>query len=1158
LAARPGDGEVAFDIQGDADDEGCGEVGEPDAEATGCTFESEENTMRTILSITTMLVTYSLSPAAESLPAGAKVATLSVWPAAVELDGPFASSQLLVTAQLEGGATVDATRMATVAVPNFVAASPAGLLRPHAEGSGHMTVTLSGKTARVPVRVTGLTAKRPISFVNDVQPGLSKMGCNAGTCHGAQAGKNGFKLSLRGYDPVYDYRALTDDLEGRRFNRAAPERSLMLMKPAGGVPHAGGVTMQPGEPHYDLVKGWIEQGLKLDLAAPRVTGIDVFPKNPTVGSIGGKQQFAVVATYANGMKRDVTALAFLESSNTEVVSVDKAGLSTTLRRGEATMLARYEGAYSASTVVVLGDRSGFTWTPRPIHNVYDQLVDKKLQAIKVQPSDLCDDATFVRRVHLDLTGLPPTAEKVRQFLTDPRVTQLKRNELIDELLVSPAAVDHWTNKWCDLLQVNRKFLGEAGAKAFRDWVRQCVIENKPYDEMAKAILTASGPNVTNPPASYYKILRTPDAVMENTTQLFLAIRFNCNKCHDHPFERWTQDQYYQMAAFFAQVDRKEDPKFKGQKLGGTAVEKPLPYAEIIADLKEGEVKHERTGTVAPPSFPYSHGVNPAADQSRRARLATWMTAPSNPYFAKSFVNRMWSYLTGVGIIEPVDDIRAGNPPTNPELLDRLTKDFVDSKFDVRKLVRSICQSRTYQLSIATNEWNKDDDANYSHATARRLPAEVLYDTVHAAAGVTSRLPGLPPGSRAAQLLDSTADLPGGFLDLFGKPARESACECERSNGMMLGPVLAMVSGPVIGDAVQDATGRLAQLTVREKDDRKVVTEIYLSVLNRYPTKAELEEGVNALAATAGDHGKLVDDFTARKATFESYVKSLDEKQAGWEVSMKNQKATNWTVAAVTNAVSKLGQNPGASKVGSTLTGLKDGSLLVSGNSDVADLVTVTTNVTLPGPITAIRLEALTDPSLPQKGPGRAGNFVLSEFKANAKANSGTADETKQRPLKFVRPEATFSQDGFPVANAIDNNNATGWAIAPQVGRDHAALFRVQQGPNAKAGIQMTFTLEQRYGQNHTLGRFRISATSDKNPRLTSPISPEFLTLLETPTEKRTDAQRNDLRARYLAQDGEYQKLKAAIALPPPTDARVLGTQDLVWALLNSPGFLFNR
>ena len=463
--------------------------------------------MRSILSITAFFLTVHTAPAAESLPPGAKVMKVTVWPAAVELDGPFASAQLLVTAHLEGGATADATRIAAVTVPKFVIATQSVLLRPHAEGAGDIIVTLSGHTARVPVRVSGLSATRPISFVNDVQPGLSKMGCNAGTCHGAQAGKNGFKLCLRGYDPIYDYRALTDDLEGRRFNRAAPERSLMLMKPAGGVPHAGGVTMQPGEPSYDLVKGWIEQGLPLDLAAPRVTGIEVFPKNPTVGSIGGKQQFAVVATYANGTKRDVTAVAFLDSSNTEVASVDKTGLSTTLRRGESTMLARYEGAYAASTVVVLGDRSGFTWTPRPIHNVYDQLVDEKLQAIKIQPSDLCDDATFVRRVHLDLTGLPPTAGKVRQFLADPRVTQLKRNDLIDELLVSPAAVDHWTNKWADLLQVNRKFLGEAGAKAFRDWIRQAVIENKPYDEFAKAILTASGSNVTNPPASYFKILR---------------------------------------------------------------------------------------------------------------------------------------------------------------------------------------------------------------------------------------------------------------------------------------------------------------------------------------------------------------------------------------------------------------------------------------------------------------------------------------------------------------------------------------------------------------------------------------------------------------------------------------------------------------------------
>jgi len=348
-----------------------------------------------------------------------------------------------------------------------------------------------------------------------------------------------------------------------------------------------------------------------------VKSVAVLPQNPILQRIGDRQQFAIVATYTDGRTRDVTAEAFVDSSNTEVATVDKTGLMTSVRRGEATMLARYEGAYAASTVVVLGDRSGFTWEARPVHNAIDELVDAKLKKVKVQPSPVCGDDEFVRRVYLDLTGLPPSPETVKAFLDDKRETKAKRDELIDKLVGSEAFVEHWTNKWADLLQVNRKFLGDKGATAFRKWIRDAVENNTPYDKFAYEVLTASGSNVENPPAAYFKVLRTPDAVMENTTQLFLAIRFNCNKCHDHPFERWTQDNYYNLAAYFAQVKLTEDPKFKGQKLGGTAVEGAKPLVELVMDSKAGDVKHERTGEVAPPKFPFTVKADiPSADSRR--------------------------------------------------------------------------------------------------------------------------------------------------------------------------------------------------------------------------------------------------------------------------------------------------------------------------------------------------------------------------------------------------------------------------------------------------------------------------------------------------------------------------------------------------------------
>jgi len=1095
--------------------------------------------------------------AQEKLPEGTKVTKLEVRPTQIELTGPFTYSQLLVTVTLDNGETMDATRIAAITTKPGLVTIANGLVRPVTDGKDDIAVSLGGQVVKVPLNITGFKAEKPVSFVTDVQPALSKLGCNSGTCHGAQAGKNGFKLSLRGYDSIFDYRALTDDLEGRRFNRAAPEKSLMLLKTAGAVPHQGGVITQPGDPNYELIRRWIEQGVKLDLDAVRVTSIEVFPKNPTVSRLGQKQQFAVLATYSDGRVRDVTAEAFIESSNTEVATADKTGLVTVLRRGESTMLARYEGAYAASTVIAMGDRSGFTWEPRPVHNFIDELVDAKLQKVKVQASPLAGDSEFIRRVYLDLTGLPPSVEEVRAFLEDKRDTKTKRDELIDKLVGSEAFVEHWTNKWADLLQVNSKFLGGGGAAAFRKWIHDRVAENMPYDKFAYEILTASGSNITNPPASYYKVLRSADAAMENTTQLFLAVRFNCNKCHDHPFEKWTQDQYYNLASYFAQVTRGEDPKFKGQKIGGTAVEGALPLVEVITDAKAGEITHARTNEVAKPKFPYPIASQVPATELRRVQAAKWITSADNPYFAKSYVNRLWGYLLGIGIIEPLDDIRAGNPATNPALLDKLTEEFVKSGFDVRASIKTICKSRTYQLSIATNKWNKDDDINYSHAFARRLPAEVLFDSIHKATGSISRLPGLPPGARAAQLVDGNVDLPGGFLDLLGKPVRESACECERTGGLNLGPILAMVNGPVVGEAVRDPNNRINKLALIEKDDAKVVDEIFLSVLNRLPTAKEREEGIAAVRGAGADHAEMMAEYKPKLAAFEAYKATLDQKQKAWEVALLNQKPTAWTTLEELKAESKHGA-PANAKPGATLTVNKDGSIQASGKTDTIDIYTVHGSVKTDKPITAIRLEALADAALPVKGPGRAenGNFVLSEFRVSSKPlDNPDSAETK---IKLAAIGQVFQQDGFTAAQALDGNPATGWATAPRFGQDNAALFKFDKPVSGPTGVAFTVALDQRFGTAHVIGKFRLSVTTDANPKLGSTLSPEQVALLEVADEKRTPDQKARLRALYLAQDKDYQRLAAGASNAPPADARVLGAQDLVWALINNPAFLFNH
>ncbi len=1093
------------------------------------------------------LVAASPARAGETLPPGTSLVRLEAHPEAITLPNRYRYAQLLLTGVLADGQRLDVTRMAKLEAPPCLTVSATGLVRPASGGEGELKATLGGQTVRVPVKVTGQREKYAVSFVRDVMPTMSRMGCNAGTCHGAQEGKAGFKLSLRGYDPLADHRALTDDLEGRRFNRAAPDTSLMLLKPSGAVPHVGGALTHGGEPYYDLLREWIADGVKFDGGSPRVTKLEVLPKSAVIPLPGMKQQMAAYATYADGSVRDVTAEAFVESSNTEVATADRAATITAVRRGELTVLARYEGAYAAATLVVMGDRGGYARADVPEYNYVDTLVYEKLRQVKVVPSDVCTDAEFVRRVYLDLTGLPPGPEEVRAFLANPLPSREKREALVDRLVGSPDYVEHWTNKWADLLSVNRKFLGEKGAAAFRDYIRNAVASNKPYDKFVYDILTASGSNLDHPAASYFKVLREPEAVMENTTQLFLAVRFNCNKCHDHPFERWTQTQYYELAAYFAQVGRAGDPKYSGQFVGGTNVEGAKPLVEVISDTGSGEVKQLRTGVVAKPHFPYTHGGLAPASASRREQLARWVTSRDNQHFAKSYVNRVWSYLLGVGLIEPVDDIRAGNPATNPKLLDRLTAEFIASGFNVQELEKTICKSRTYQHSVVANRWNQDDDLNYSHAVARRLPAEVLYDAIQRATGSTSRLPGLPPGARAVQLLDSAEDVPGGFLDLFGKPARESACECERTGTMMLGPVLNMVNGPVVADAIKDPANRIPKLLTKYKDDGKAVEELYLAVLCRLPTAAELSAGVQALRAGEPDYRAWLDEAARRKATLQAYDDKLDADQPRWEDEMKA--ATVWEPLEVNRATSARGTR---------LAEQADGSLLAVGKNPSPETYTVTLRTKRTG-ITAIRLEVLPHRSLPQGGPGRSssnGNFVLNEFTVAARRLAG---DEPARPVGLHKAQATFSQEDWPVAGAIDGNPDTGWAIAPQSGKAQSALFETQSPLGFPEGTELTVTMVQRFpGGQHNIGRFRLSVTTAKSPSLAS--APEAVVkALHTEPAKRTPQQQASLRAYYRSLDRTLPQLAAAVAaVGRPADPRQPGAQDLVWALINSKAFQFNH
>ena len=1171
-----------------------------------------------------------------------KIFALSAEPQGVNLSNPYDYAQLVVRSWRQGAPAEDVTREASYSgAEELVSRSKTGMLRPKKNGAGALSIRYGGQTLTVPIQISGLDEEFSPDYVTHVMPVISALGCNAGTCHGSKDGKNGFKLSLRGYDPIHDVRAFVDDHAGRRVNFASPENSLMLLKATAGVPHEGGQRTRPGEDYYEILKAWISQGAPFDDSAGRVAGIRLFPQNPVVEKIGDRQQMRVVASYENGMERDVTAEAFVETGNSEVASIGEDGIVHTLRRGEAPLLARFEGAYAATTMTVMGDRSGFVWEEPEAYNPIDELTAAKWKRMKILPSEVCTDVEFIRRVTLDLTGLPPRARDVRQFVADKRDSKIKREEWIDKLIDGREFVDYWANKWADLLQVNRKYLGAEGSELFRDWIRREVDQNTPYNQFARKILTASGSNRENPAASYYKILRSPEETMENTTHLFLATRFNCNKCHDHPFERWTQDQYYEMSAFFARIGLKKDPASKDKRIGGTAVEGSKPLYEVVYEKEEGEVIHQRTGQVAAPAFPYSATTPTSVEESlnRRQRLANWITSSDNRYFASSYVNRIWGYLFGVGIIEPIDDIRAGNPPTNPELLQWLTDDFIASGFDARHLLKTICKSRTYQLSVKTNPWNEDDEINFSHAMPKRLPAEVLYDTIYFATGTSSDFPGVPRGTRAAALPDVGVKLEDGFLANLGRPARESACECERSNDIQLGSVMSLVSGPTVDKAVSDPDNAIAKLVAAEKEDAKLIEELYLRILNRDPTPDEVKELEEILATMKASHESLLENLAAyekqiapivkqreqewerniaaAKSALEVYQTEIAPREAEAEAKRKAdieaaereiakyhenaQTALAAWEASENRATDWIAMDPLRLKASNqaSLILQRDLSVFASGENGKGTYeVTAETKLQK---ISGIKIEAIADERLPKKGPGRSdgGNFVLSELELYW---APASDPEKRTKVKLEKAQANFSQKDYAVASAINGqarNNNDGWAIAPQFGQSHEAIFEVQKPFGDGEPILLTFQLRQEYQDGkHSLGRFRLSVTADAKPvdfgvpeavakileiaaaersleqkkRLLTffkDFDPKLkalkAALQEAQKERPMDANLKQLQdqlkltSQPLQMDPGLRELRRAAALSAKQmkDRRLTAAQDLAWALINSPAFLFN-
>ncbi len=770
-----------------------------------------------------------------------KPAAVVVEPAALTLSGPRAAQQILVTGRYADGSLRDLTALCDVTADPVVSLAPGGFVLAGKNGGGALTVSAGGHSVRVPLTVTGLDAAKPVSFRHELVAALNVGGCNAGACHGTPSGKNGFKLSLRGYDPEADYLQLTRDVFGRRTDRLHPDASLIYLKALGRVPHEGGQRFQAGSIPARVMKSWLAEGLKDDAPnLPAVASIQILPGPRTAKAPARFQQLAVRAKLADGTVRDVTRLTNFSSSDAAVGDVSNTGLVEFSGSGEVAVLCRYLDILETVRLTYLEPRPGFAWPNPPEHNYVDKHVFAKLKMLSIPPSDLCSDQEFVRRAYLDLCGVLPTPEEVKAFLASP--DKDRRARLVDALLERPEYADFWTLKWADVLRNNRKSVQLKGTHVFQRWVREHVKRNTPFDAVVRELLTASGSTFSNPPANYFRIARDPQNLAETTAQLFMGIRMQCAKCHNHPFERWTQDDYYSLAAFFARVrqkpDRTQPPPAPGQPGG----------AEVIFTARDGEVTQPRTGKVMPPKIMGLAAPPVGAGPGRLQVLARVMTSKENAYFARSVVNRIWYHLNGKGIIDPVDDFRDSNPPVNDELLDALAKDFVASKHDAKHVIRIVMSSRTYQLSAQTNDLNKDDNKYFSHAVTKLLPAEPLLDAICTATEVPEKFPGLPAGTRAVQLPDGEVNHT--FLKTFGQPARELACECERESDSNLAQALQLINGPTVNDKLRAPGNRVGRLLGKKLPERAVLDELYLATLSRLPNGGEVEAALGHVAKNA--------------------------------------------------------------------------------------------------------------------------------------------------------------------------------------------------------------------------------------------------------------------------------------------------------------------
>lgn len=775
---------------------------------------------------------------------GVAVAQFAVYPEKAQIGHAADPQRLTVVFTRDDGVTLDVTQQAEVAFGNSETAvweRETGRVLPLADGETTLTFTYEGRSVSVPVSVTNAGMTPAMSFENDVLPVLMRAGCNAGGCHGSAQGKNGFHLSLFGYDPVQDFFALTREQQSRRINVALPAESLLLRKPTGEVVHEGGTVLEKDGPLYRRLHAWIAEGAANDPEdVPTLTGITVLPGESVLEHGGGTQQLVVMAHYDDGSDRDVTDLAILASSDDLTVSIGAKGKMTAVEPGEAYVMARFGTFALVSQVIVVPRGLERAWPADPPRNYIDEHVFAKLRKLRVPPAPVCDDATFARRVHLDILGVLPTPEETRAFLDDARPE--KRETLVDALLQRPEFSELWAMKWAEVLRVtaNDGALTGKAMHRYNDWLRQAITEGQPLDELVRGLLTAEGGNFTNPAANFYLAEREPTMMAENVAQVFMGIRLQCAQCHNHPFERWTMDDYYAFSAFFAQVGSKASTD---------------PRESIVYNTGKGEVKNLRDGQVMAPRF--LGGEQPGtAGRDRRGLLADWLTAPENPWFAQNIANRVWDHFFGAGIIDPPDDVRVTNPPGNPQLLEELGSKLIAYDYDLRRLVRDICNSHTYQMTTQPRIEGLKDERNLASARVRRLSAEQLLDAVGQVTGAPVKLPSLPPGARAVEV----AGGPSGvyFLDVFGRPPRDSVCTCERRNEPTLAQTLHLINGDTIDRAIRSSEGRLDRLLAEEAANDAIIDELYLAAFARAPSDEERAQ-LAAIIEGAEDRRSVLED-----------------------------------------------------------------------------------------------------------------------------------------------------------------------------------------------------------------------------------------------------------------------------------------------------------